>query len=387
MTLAANAIITVQQYLDFTGQTMVLSDAFTIYNSSGSYTSATVQVTDTTLVLVSSGGGTDTFTFANAAHDTMAELTAAITALAESWQVELLCGGTTATGGLISMPATDVLGQAKTLRLQYANTSIIDDWINAASTAIETYLQSVVIAQTDLRRWVSGRGDPELVLADRPVTAVKRIAGGEALAFTVRGTTTTDLRATVEVQDTLVRCSRVASTGTETATSFAFSTYTTASDLVTAIAGTAGWTATLVENCMSLDLHRRAGMDALGVDVSATFPDTSAAVRHVNEGAGIVSLLEAGMDTSEPSRHNRGRYNYLVQYDAGYAAASVPQDIVTACWMLAQKLQQARGRDTSLQSESLGQYSYSRFADPVYARTLISGDIAGLLEPYRNRGY
>lgn len=387
MALNSNALLSVQQYLDFTGQTRVLSDAFTIYNNSGSNTSATVAVTDTTLVTVGSGTGTDTFTFANAAHDTMAELTAAITALGEGWQVELLSGGTVATGNLVPFPATDAFGQDSTLTLQYSNTSYIEDLINAASQAIETYLGTIVVAQTDIREWVDGRGDCDLLLKNIPVTAVKRVAYGSEQSFYVQNTLSTDLRATVEVQDSQIVLSRVASDGTETASSLTFASNATASALVTAINLLTGWSATLVRNWPSVDLHRLAGMDARGLNVDITFPETSASVRHVDEAAGLVTLAYGYDGFGERAVHWGGRYGYLVQYNAGYALASVPSDIVTACWKLAQKLQQAQGQDQSLQSESLGQYSYTRAnVTEQAASALIDGDIASLLRKYSRDG-
>lgn len=390
MTLAANAIITVQQFLDFTGQTRVLSDAFTIWHdgTSGTATAATVTVTDTTVVLTVTGGanaGTSTLTLSDAANDTLAELCTVITALNKGWQVELLGSGTASSGSLDAFAATSALLQANTITAQYANTSIIEDWINASSQAVDTYLGAPTVAVTDQRIWVDGRGSDTLTVPLRPLTGVKRIAWGAAQAFFVQATDSTDIRATVEVQDSLLRLSRVASSGTETATSLAFSTYTTASALVTQINLTTGWSATLLENCMSLDLHRRGGVDALLVNAECTFPETESRGYFVDEGAGLVTLSN-GFDYWDDCFPRFPRSKILVQADGGWALASVPADIVTAAWRLAQSIQNSAGSDSGMQSESLGDYSYTR-AQTSAATGLIVGDIASLLAPYRVRSH
>lgn len=387
MSLNANAIISVQNFLDYANLAadQVLADGFTIYHDqSSSATAATITVTDTTLSLTITGGanaGTDSFTLANASYDTMAELTAAITALAKGWQVVLLSGSSVTSTYLIPKASQSVYGQAATKRMQYANTTQVEELINASSQAIENYLHTIVVAQTDLREWVDGRGDTDLLLGNIPVTAVKRVAYGTREAFYVKSTTTTDLRATVEVQDDKMILSRVDSTGTETASSLAFSSNATASALVTAINLLSGWSATLTSNFPSVDLHRRAGMDALLVNVSVTYPETSAMVRHVDEYAGLVKL-DDGWDgfTCYGSRNALGRYKYLVQYNAGYS--TVPSDIKEACCQLVNEWYMARGRDGSVQSESLGDFSQT-LAQPVGANDIaISSNVAAKLKPY-----
>lgn len=369
MTLAANAITTVAKVQDFTGISQVLSDAFEIYNNSGSNTTATVAVSDTTLVTVGSTTGTDTFTLANAATDTMAELTAAITALAEGWQVNLLCAGTVVSDLLIPLPAQSAYGQSNTLRLQFNNTGLLEELINRASDAIENYLNTVVKAQTDLRQYFDSAR--KVIRANNwPLTSVSRIAYGSETAFSIEASDSTDLRATVEVQDDQIALTRINSAGASVAVTRLFSASATASALVTYINTQAGWSATLEQDCPTADLWRMAGKDALTESVDICFPPTTASAEFVDEEAGLIHLVYPICE--------RGQ----IIHNAGYS--TIPDDIEHACIMLVQELYNARSRDSGLQSESIGSYSYTRVTPAAGdAANVMTPTIKALLAPYK----
>ena len=395
MPLQTNAITSVANVKDYMGLAVAASPAFDIYHdgTSGTATAATVTITDTTVVLIVTGGanaGTSTLTLSDAANDTMAELVAVITALNKGWQVSLLSGSSVSSTLLIPKAATSVLLQANTYRATFDNAELIENLINRASDAMERFCDTPIKQQTDLRYWIDGRGDMDLLIPAIPLTAVHRIAYGSAPAFSVKDVNTTDIRATVEVRAASMVLSRFASTGTETATSLTFATYPTTNDLVTAINAISGsnWTATTpTVNSLSLDLHRRGGMDALRVNADVTYPDQSSAIRHVDENSSIVHLAEGADYFGDGCgyRNQFGRYNYLAHVTAGWS--TIPDDIEQFCIEMVQTMWNNRGKDQSLQSESLGDYSYSRAATPAEANSVLLGMNVSRLDLVRRRGF
>lgn len=368
MALAANAIITLSELQDYTNISQVLSDAFEIYNNSGSNTTATVAVSDSTLTLVGSGTGTDTFTLANASYDTMSELTAAITALSEGWQVLLLSASTASSDALVPFPATSVYGQSNTLRLQYNNTAFLEELINRASDMIEQFCNSIIVAQSNLRQTVEAPVRRIIRLDNWPVTAVSRFACGSEVAFTVQATDTTDLRATVEVQDDQICLRRINSSGTGVDVTRTFANSATASAMVTYIASQTGWTATLSNDCPTVDLWRMAAKGALDGAVDICFPPTEVAADYVDENGGMIYLTYP--------LNERGQ----VIVSSGYS--TVPDPIKQACILLVQALYNERGRDGAMQSENIGSYSYSRSSGSD-EMGLFTPTIRSLLMPYR----
>lgn len=253
--------------------------------------------------------------------------------------------------------------------------ALIEQLINRVSAQVETFTNRIFV-ETTYREWKNGGGDT-IGLKHYPVTAVSRIATGSETMLTVKGSTSTDLRATVEAQDSLIRLSRFDSAGTETASTLAFSTYPTISDLVTAINAISGWTATLTKNGISLDLHRLGGEDALGRDVELTAPDTSDVSYKVDESNGLIRFTD-GHDWSAGNDHaayprlsrqsRRGFQRILVQYTAGYvgvtgsggaAASTIPADLRSAAIEIIGRLYQDGLVDPTVGSETLGDYSYS----------------------------
>jgi len=140
-----------------------------------------------------------------------------------------------------------------------------------------------------------------------------------------------------------------------------FAANATASTLVTAIDAIAGgnWDATLRTNSLSLDLHRIGGQDALRRDVAVSFPDRSDFEYWVDEDAGLVSIIRSAWfweDDVDGASFGRGWRNVLVEYTGGYA--TIPDDLEQIAIELVAEAFNARGKDTSLQSESIGSYSY-----------------------------
>lgn len=249
--------------------------------------------------------------------------------------------------------------------------TLIGNLITRAQAAIETYCDRAFDEAT-YREWINGRNEEPLPLDHYPVSSVKRVAYGVQTAFTVSATTSTDLRATVEVQDAKIVLSRFASDGTETATDVTFASNATVADVVSTINSTSGWSATQENNWISLDLHRLGGSDAITQSVSVTYPSESDLEYRVDESSGLITLVWSsnlgwpgwGEDFGE---WPRGFQNVLVHYTAGYASGSIPADLEQACIEVVADMYSETERDRGLASESLGDYSYSAIDPATFA--------------------
>lgn len=341
----------------------VRQNGLAVYVSSADATAATIEVTDTTLVVIILGGadaGTTTKTFSDSTDDTLGELVTTLNAVS-GIEATLLGPSARASTDLIRFPATDCLGQNSEQVLAYQGNALLEALINRISDRIEKYCGDRRFMSRDHREWHDGDNEQTLVLRHPPVTAVKRLAYGAADALTVKGSTTTDLRATVEVQDDRIVLLRYDSAGTETLTNVTFASNATVSDLVTTIDGTTGWSATLVKNWISDDLHRIGGQDALGRDVRLTFPDDSDIDYRVDEDDGLIELLASHeFDRGGPSVSRgfpRGFRNILVHYTGGYA--TVPDDLEQICIEMTVEAFRSRKHDSNLRSESIGSYAYT----------------------------
>lgn len=359
----------VMQYMGLEGAD-ISADGIDIYCDSSDATAATVQVTDVNMRLVITGGadaGTNTLLFADSDKDTLVELVAEINALS-GWDATLVGLGATDSTNLIPTDSESVLGQANVKTLQYADLDLIDQLINRASDLIETVCDRK-FASRDFIEWHDINPTDAVKTDNFPVTAVKRLAYGTDNALSVQATTATDIEAIVEVQDAAVVLRRFDSSGTEASTSLDFDTYPTTSDLVTQINATSGWSATLNKNVRSKVMHRRPGTDAKETVAYLTYPDHYDIVGRLAEDEGIiyVSAYDSGpwypSEISYPGSiaNCRGRPNVpqriMVEYTGGYA--TIPDDVEQLCIEAVKKAYDSRGHDSSMQSESVGDYSYT----------------------------
>ena len=370
MTVAANALCTLANALSYMGldaDDLPASGIAVYHDGTGSVTTATVTVTDLTMVLVATGAATitTTYTFANAADDTLGEIVTAINALAGTesagWTARLLGASAQASGDLIPVASTSALLQANEQTLNYQDVTLIESLIDAVSDAIEKYCGRNFASAT-YREWLQGDSN-ELLLRNPPVTAIRRLATGRASALEVEDVSTSDLRATVEVQDNQMVLTRIDSVGAVAASTLTFASNLTASLLVTAInAIGANWSATLRTNCISEDFHRMGGQDALRRRVDITYPDVADFEYRVEEDSGLIALtggtwsawLSGGPDSY--GEFSNGWRDVLVEYTGGYS--TIPDDLEQIAIELVSEAYNGRGKDFSVQSESIGSYSY-----------------------------
>ena len=359
------------------------AEAFSIYHDAGtSSTAATITITDTTLSLTITGGanaGTDSFTLANASYDTMAELTAAITALAKGWQVILLCPSATSSTLLIPRASTSVWGQAATIRPTYTDAAHLENIINRASAKVETYLDRKILTRS-YYEWHNVNHDT-INLRNYPVTAVARVAYGSAVAVRVTSSVSTDVKVMVEVQDDKVVINNTDSTGADALSNLPFDTYRYAGTLATAIDAQTGFDATLVNNCATLDLHRLGAQNAKDGGANLTYPDRYASGYYVNEDTGqlVFGSVDDGWGDELSACYPRGRT--MVQYTGGYS--TVPYDIEQVVLELAQAMYHEVAADPTAQSESLGNYSYTSSTGGGSAAAQLTVDMKARLHEWR----
>ena len=241
---------------------------------------------------------------------------------------------------------------------------LLVELLDAATSRIEEYCQRTFVSAS-YKEFTDGSGTGQLSLLNYPVTAVRRIGWDRKNAISVDASTATDLRATVEVQDDAVVLKRWDSAAAETSTTLAFSDYATTAAMATQITATTGWTGTADATVPTDELMRQGGQNAKSSSAQLYYMDATDADFRVDEKSGTISLLSADSEGQWfPSDFltlvfPRGRRNIFVDYDAGFAQASVPPAIQEICWELVAAAYHGGQHDPTIASESLDGYSYS----------------------------
>ena len=235
--------------------------------------------------------------------------------------------------------------------------ALLEAAIDRATYAIEAYLDRKVV-QRRVKEWTSANGGKCVVVKNPPVGHVHFIGSGSRLALTVSSTDSSDLSATVTVSDIRVTLTRVASNGNETVTQVNYANHNTAAEIVSHINSNAtGFLATLGTNCVAERLNRIVGRDLKYAPCLLTFPDQAQFDVSGDLERGILYIGLNGYPTDFGGNFPVGPISVFVDYDGGFE--TVPPDIVLACLQMASASYSQRGRDTSLASESFGDYSYS----------------------------
>ena len=243
-----------------------------------------------------------------------------------------------------------------------ANDVELEQSIDRATAMIERYCDRIFVART-IREFIDPRGERTVTTRQRPIVSINSIAYGASPAFEVQtDTPTTDVVATVSVASDRIRLHRVASSGTSSTTELEFSTYATASSLVTQInSSVAGWNATLTEDCYAYQLFPTGGNGTTDSAAYLHFAKNDAQEYRVDYATGQIHLLIERLPYHYSDRGPRfpsSFFSVFVEYVAGYS--SVPADVEQACIEMASDLYRERLADRTMQSESLGDYSYTR---------------------------
>ena len=246
--------------------------------------------------------------------------------------------------------------------------TILEQYIDHASAKIERWIGRQIKLR-NYSEWYGGNDVRSVRVKQYPINNVVGVYTGLAAAMTIASTVSSDVRLTVSINTdplgtvangVLAPCAvltRTTTAGTTTTDTLLFSTYPTTTSLATAISTYAGFSATATTAMRCAQLHPRAGGDVkqsavvlTGVDVSSEFVYDSY--------LGIVTIRQDAFPmASHNARYPSALQSTLIEYSAGYT--TVPDDIHQACLVIAGTMYLSRKSDTSLQSESLGDYSYS----------------------------
>ena len=246
--------------------------------------------------------------------------------------------------------------------------TILEQYIDHASAKIERWIGRQIKLR-NYSEWYGGNDVRSVRVKQYPINNVVGVYTGLAAGMTITSTVSSDVRLTVSINTdplgtvangALAPCAvltRTTSAGTTTTDTLLFSTYPTTTSLATAISTYAGFSATATTAMRCAQLHPRAGGDVkqsavvlTGVDVSSEFVYDSY--------LGIVTIRQDAFPmASHNARYPSALQSTLIEYSAGYT--TVPDDIHQACLVIAGTMYLSRKSDTSLQSESLGDYSYS----------------------------
>jgi hypothetical protein len=235
-------------------------------------------------------------------------------------------------------------------------------------------IRQSINAATDLIERVTGRQFIERTVIDRqfepaaivqtvqwPVTGLVRMAYGYHDAFSVTYTGSA-IRALLSVDPTYLTLRTWDSSGAVTTNALALATYASHTSLVAAIGAVSGWTATLVEDGLSVELWPLTPTNALNRVVRPRFPDQTADDYDLDAATGRISLHGRSIVTGWP---------LMLHYTAGYATA--PDALSQLCADLAAAIVQYSEINPVLAKETLGDYSVT-MAEPTGSINWLSAE-------------
>lgn len=252
--------------------------------------------------------------------------------------------------------------------------TILDGYIDQSTAMIERLIGRQIMSRA-YSEWYGLNGTGRLKLKQFPANIVAGVWTGSADAFSVVASTSSDLRVTISISTEslgtgapAVILNRTVLAGATTTTTLLLSTYTDVADLVVAIDATAGFDATLIQDMRTAQLHPRAGGDCLTTTATLSGADISSEYVFDSQ-SGIISLRGDMLDMYDIARFPFLPQSVLVDYSAGYSA--VPADLHYACMVVSAQMYLSRRADTSVASESLGDYSYTRASAETARATLM----------------
>ena len=247
--------------------------------------------------------------------------------------------------------------------------TILEQYIDHASAKIERWIGRQIKLR-NYSEWYGGNDVRSVRVKQYPINNVVGVYTGLAAALTIASTVSSDVRLTVSINTdplgtvangVLAPCAvltRTTTAGTTTTDTLLFSTYPTTTLLVAAINAITGYSASVSTAMRCAQLHPRAGGDIKMATVMLTGVNVSSEFVY-DSYLGIVTIRQDAFPTmaSHSARYPSALQSTLIEYSAGYT--TVPDDIHQACLVIAGTMYLSRKSDTSLQSESLGDYSYS----------------------------
>ena len=240
--------------------------------------------------------------------------------------------------------------------------AVLEAAIDRATSRIESYLERNIRSRT-YAEWRSGEGVDTIRLYQWPVSQVTSVFSGNIAVMTIGVRNSSFLRASIAVNQETPTPAVVATytdqAGTTTASSIPFATYPTVSDVATQINATGAYAATVTKNIRAAQMRPRAGADCVLASMTLYGADTPSEFTYDYERGRLT--IDRSWFAYWPLQKGvmpNVAKSILIEYTAGYA--TVPDDIEQAAIEVASMLYRDRRRDGNLQSESLGDYSYSR---------------------------
>ena len=246
--------------------------------------------------------------------------------------------------------------------------TILEQYIDHATAKIERWIGRQIKVRNYFE-WYGGNDVRSVRVKQYPINNVVGVYTGLAAALTIASTVSSDIRLTVSINtDPLgtvsngtlapgVTLTRTTTAGTTTIDTLTFTAYPTTTLLAAAINGITGYSATVTTAMRCAQLHPRAGGDIKMATVMLTGVNVSSEFVY-DSYLGIVTIRQDAFPmASHNARYPSALQSTLIEYSAGYT--TVPDDIHQACLVIAGTMYLSRKSDTSLQSESLGDYSYS----------------------------
>ena len=258
--------------------------------------------------------------------------------------------------------------------------SLLEACIDRATAAIESHCDRLLKSRLHTE-FQMPRGERNVQTDQYPVSSIDSVAFGRQDTFTVTSdTASSDVLATVGFDGSELRLRKVTSAGTSTTETVSAATFPTTSQMVSQInSAVSGWTASLVENALSASIYRFGGRGVKDAPCHVRYPRDNVAEYQVDFNMGIIHITTDRFPgiRSDDARANAfpaGFFPVFVQYTAGYA--TIPADLEQACLEIARDLFNDAKMDTNNQSESLGDYNFTRIsiADKIerYASLLTS---------------
>lgn len=328
-------------------------DGLWVYCSQGDATAATCEITDTTMVLIITGGvqaGTNTLTFADADKDTLTELITAINALT-GWEAGRIYNASADSTDLVVTGALSCLGSANEVTLKIKDNYLITELINRASDLINRYCNRTLKTTAYTLERYNGEGR-KLFLENYPVTAITQICDGTIDAIRVRYTSTTAYNAYVEIDQGSEEIKLIHDGTTDATIDISSGNDELLSQVVTAINAVSGWEASIsntdYNSYPSSQLYTKFNRFALNQFIYLGIPDEPIDGFEVDYDNGTVDL---------PSEFSEGFQNIYVSYTAGYV--TIPASLEQICIELVKFKYNLAKKDLTLKSETIGKvYKY-----------------------------
>lgn len=247
--------------------------------------------------------------------------------------------------------------------------TLLEQYIDHATAKIERWIGRQIKVRNYFE-WYGGNNVKAVRLKQYPINYISGVYSGWAAGLTISSTVPSDINLTISINTdplgtvangVLSPCAvltRTTTAGTTIISTLTFLLYPTTTLLAAAISAITGYSASVTTEMRCAQLHPRAGGDVKQSSVVLTGTNISSEYAYESL-TGIVTIRQEAY----PTMHMRNPsfasspLSTLIEYSAGYT--TVPDDIHQACLVIASTMYLSRKSDTSLQNESLGDYSYS----------------------------